>query len=279
MLRQLFSAFLIVLCLNLQAQDIVSGRTALLMVHFGTTYDEARQQSIEAINDKMRQAFPQMEVRDCFSSRIVVKRLKARGVEKDLPLDAILRLRAEGFTHLVVQPTYVIDGVEMDMLRREIEQVRPFFEDIKVGTPLLYQLDDTRKVVDILTRRHVADGRKREHVVFVGHGTPSPANALYCEIDYMLKAMAHANYHVATIEGYPTQDDALRLIKAAKGRQVTLVPFLFVAGDHAANDISKDWKEMLENEGLTVRLDIEGLGQVPDIQDIYIQKVKTLIQP
>ena len=266
------------LCLGSQAQDIVSDKTALLMVHFGTTYDATRQATIEAINAKARQAFPQLEVRDSYSSRIVISRLKARGIVKDTPQEAMLRLRTEGFKRVVVQPSYIIDGKEMDLLRREMAQLEPFFDEIKMGTPLLYQLEDARRVAAILVDRHPADSRKREHVVFVGHGTPTPANALYCQMDYMMKAAGHANCHVATIEGYPAQDDALRLVREAKGRKVTLVPFLFVAGDHASNDISKEWKEDLEKEGLTVDLHIEGLGEVPAIQDIYIGKIRQIIQ-
>jgi sirohydrochlorin cobaltochelatase len=90
----------------------------------------------------------------------------------------------------------------------------------------------------------------------------------------MLRANGHSNYHVATIEGYPTRETALAQIKAMKGKQVTLVPLLFVAGDHANNDISVEWKEALEKEGLTVIVRLEGLGEVPEIQDLYIKKIK-----
>ena len=90
----------------------------------------------------------------------------------------------------------------------------------------------------------------------------------------MLRARGHANYHVATIEGYPTQETALAQIKSMKGRKVTLVPLLFVAGDHANNDISVEWKEALEKEGLMIDVRLEGLGEVPEIQDLYIEKIK-----
>jgi sirohydrochlorin cobaltochelatase len=89
----------------------------------------------------------------------------------------------------------------------------------------------------------------------------------------MLRANGHANYHVATIEGYPTQETALAQIKAMKGKKVTLVPLLFVAGDHANNDISVEWMEALEKEGLTVDVRLEGLGEVPEIQELYVKKI------
>jgi len=255
------------------AQDTAS-RQALLMVHFGTTYDETRQQTIDAINEKAHTAFPQCLVREAYTSRIVMKRLAQRGIKKETPTDALLRLRGEGYKTVTIQPTYIIDGIEMDRLRREVEHVRPFFDSISISTPLLYSVEDAQKVMDVLVNRHVASAKKREHVLFVGHGTEGPATALYSQLDYMLRAAGHDNYHVATIEGYPTQETAIAQIKAMKGRKVTLVPLLFVAGDHANNDISVEWKEALEKEGLTVDVKLEGLGEVPEIQALYIEKIK-----
>ena len=263
------SLLMVLLCSALcRAQD-----TSLLMVHFGTTYDDTRRNTIDAINEKAHKAFPTMTVREAYTSRIVISRLAKRGIRKDTPTEALLKLRSEGVRTVKVQPSYVIDGVEMDRLRKEIEQVRPFFDSIWVSTPLLYSVEDAGKVCEIMVNRHPADNKQREHVLFIGHGTEGPATALYSQLDYMLRANGHANYHVATIEGYPTQATALAQIKAMKGRKVTLVPLLFVAGDHANNDISVEWKEALEKEGLSVDVKLEGLGEVPEIQDLYIKKI------
>lgn len=247
--------------------------TALLMVHFGTTYDETRAKTIDAINEKAVKAFPEMKVREAYTSRIVMKRLAQRGIRKDTPIDALLKLRSEGIKTVKIQPSYIIDGIEMDRLRKDVEQVRPFFDSIWVSTPLLYTVEDAGKVCEVLVNRHAVDTKKREHVLFVGHGTEGPATALYSQLDYMLRANGHSNYHVATIEGYPTQETALAQIKAMKGKKVTLVPLLFVAGDHANNDISIEWKEALEKEGFAVDVKLEGLGEVPEIQNLFIKKV------
>ena len=261
--------FVLLCSVDCRAQD-----TSLMMVHFGTTYDDTRQKTIDAINEKASQAFPDMLVSDAYTSRIVMKRLTKRGIKKDTPVDALLKLRSKGIRRVIIQPSYVIDGIEMDRLRKEVEQVRPFFDSIFVSTPLLYSVKDAEKVCEILVNRHSADVKKREHVIFIGHGTEGPATALYSQLDYMLRANNHANYHVATIEGYPTQETVIAQVKAMKGRKVTLVPLLFVAGDHANNDISVEWKEALEREGFSVEVKLEGLGEVPEIQDLYIGKVK-----
>ena len=269
-----YISLLVFLCAaTCRAQDTVSEQ-ALLMVHFGTTYDNTRQKTIDAINAKAQAAFPQMKVREAYTSRIVMKRLAQRGIKKDTPTDALLRLRGEGIKTVVVQPSYIIDGIEMDRLRQEVEQVRPFFDSIRVGTPLLYSVEDAQWVMEILVNRHPASAKKREHVLFVGHGTEGPATALYSQLDYMLRANGHENYHVATIEGYPTQETAIQQMKALKGKCVTLVPLLFVAGDHANNDISVEWKEALEKQGFTVNVKLEGLGEVPEIQQLYVEKVE-----
>lgn len=265
-----YISLLVLLCsVNCRAQD-----TSLLMVHFGTTYDTTRQKTIDTINEKARKAFPQYDFAEAYTSRIVMKRLAERGIKKQSAQEMMLKLRGEGYRKLIVQPSFIIDGKEMDMLRRDVERVRPFFDEIRIGTPLLYSVEDAEQVCDILVKRHTADAKKREHVVLVGHGTEGPATALYSQLDYMLEALGHGNYHVATIEGYPTYETMLAKLKAQKARKVTLVPLLFVAGDHANNDISVEWKEALEKQGFTVDVKLEGLGEVPEIQGLYIKKIK-----
>ena len=275
------SLFVLLCSATCRAQDtscvpsVASGKPiTILMVHFGTTYDDTRLKTIDAINKKARTTFPDMTIREAYTSHIVMKRLAQRGIQKDTPTDALLKLRGEGYKKVIIQPSYIIDGIEMDRLRKEVEQVRPFFDSIRINTPLLYSVGDGQHVMAILVNRHKANAKKREHVLFVGHGTEGPATALYSQLDYMLRASGHENYHVATIEGYPTFETALAQIKALKGQKVTLVPLLFVAGDHATNDISVEWKEELEKQGLNVELHIEGLGEVPEIQQMYIEKVK-----
>lgn len=251
-------------------------KTALLMVHFGTTYDETRSKTIDAINAKAAQTFPELTLREAYTSRIVIRRLKERGIVRETPLDALLRLRADGFTHVIVQSTTLLEGAEMESLRREVASVEGFFEDIRVGAPLLYDVADCAKVAEILAARHAdaTDARKKAHVVLVGHGTYTPATATYSQMDYLFSAQGNPLFHVATLEGYPTFETMLERLKAAGARRVTLVPLLFVAGDHVTNDIAVDWKQALEAEGLQVDCRLEGLGEIPEIQDIYLDHIR-----
>lgn len=253
-------------------------KAALLMVHFGTTHDDTRAATIEAINGKAQTAFPKLKFQEAYTSRIIIRRLKKRGIEKNTPLDALLKLRGEGYTHIIVQSTNIIDGVEMESLRRDVESVLPFFKEVRVGTPLLYSVEDAEKVVKIMESRFnvpvQAKKTAKENFVLVGHGTYTPSTAIYSQMDYMLKADGLTNFHVGTIEGYPTFKTMLAQLKAEKAKRVTLVPFMFVAGDHAKNDIAGEWKEMLEKEGFTVKVHLEGLGQISEIQEIFIEHIR-----
>lgn len=260
---------------NFVAHDMMAtmkpgDKAALLMVHFGTTYADTRTLTIDAINDHARQTFPELEVREAYTSRIIMRRLRTRGIDKPAPVDALLKLRGEGYTHIIVQSTNIIEGVEMESLRRDVASVAPFFKEIRVGNPLLYSVEDAEAVVTILE----ASKPKKGSVVLVGHGTYTPSTATYAMIDYMLKAHGLTNFHVGTIEGYPSYNTMLAQLKASKAKQVTLVPFMFVAGDHANNDIAVDWKEALEKEGFQVSVRMEGLGQLPAIQQLFINHAR-----
>ena len=251
-------------------------KIAILMVHFGTTHDDTRALTIEAINKKVSQAFPGVEVREAYTSRMIMRRLKEKGMVKLNPTEAMDKLIADGYTHLILQPTNIIEGIEMEALRKEVEQYRKKFKDIRLGNALLYSPEDYQATVKAIAE--VLKGKEKGDCVFVCHGTYHPANSTYGMLDYVMKAQGHKNYHVGTIEGYPTIDDVIRGLESNKAKEVTLVPFMFVAGDHAKNDIAEDWKEALEKEGYTVNVRMEGLGQVPEIQEIFINHIRFMLK-
>ena len=160
----------------------------------------------------------------------------------------------------------------MEALRKEVEQYRKKFKDIRLGNALLYSPEDYQATVKAIAE--VLKGKEKGDCVFVCHGTYHPANSTYGMLDYVMKAQGHKNYHVGTIEGYPTIDDVIRGLESNKAKEVTLVPFMFVAGDHAKNDIAGDWKDELEKKGYKVNVLLKGLGEYPAIQELFIQHVK-----
>lgn len=264
---------------NFTASDMLASmqpgdKAALLMVHFGTTYDETRTRTIDAINAKAQQAFPELELREAYTSRIIMRRLRARGIDKPNPAEALKQLHADGYTHVVIQSTNIIEGVEMESLRRDAASLAGLFKEVRVGTPLLYSVADAEAVVAILAATKPAKGS----VVLVGHGTYTPSTASYALIDYMFKAHGWNDFHVGTIEGYPTFETMLAQLKARQAKEVTLVPFMFVAGDHASNDIAVDWREALEKEGFAVNVRMQGLGELPEIQEQFIDHARFILK-
>ena len=247
-------------------------KIAILMVHFGTTHDDTRALTIDAINRKMAKAFPGLELREAYTSRMIMRRLKEKGMVKLNPTEAMDKLIADGYTHLIIQPSNIIEGIEMEALRKEVASYRNKFKDIRLGNALLYSPEDYQATVKAIAAS--LKGKAKGDCVFVCHGTYHPANSTYGMLDYVMKAQGHKNFHVGTIEGYPTMDDVLRELKANNAKEVTLVPFMFVAGDHAKNDIAGDWKDELEKKGYTVNVILEGLGQNPAIQDLFIGHAK-----
>lgn len=245
-------------------------KAAILMVHFGTTHDDTRKLTIEALNNQVKQDFPDIEVREAYSSRIVIKRLSERGIHKMNPLKALQKLHADGYTHILIQSSTIIDGVEMESLYKNADEVSELFKDIRIGTPLLYSPDDYENVIQVLT----AGNKKDIAYVWVGHGTYDATTAQYAMLDYMLKSKGHTNCFVGTVEGYPEFEDVLAQLKTSGLKDVVLIPFMFVAGEHAKNDISEDWVEGLQKEGFSVKVNMQGLGENPGIRDLYLSHLK-----
>lgn len=245
-------------------------KAAVLVVHFGTTHDDTRALTIDAINKKMADAFPGIEVREAWTSRIIAFRLKTRGIHKSSPEEALARLKAEGYTHVLIQSSNIIEGIEMESLRKDVTSQEKGFKEIRIGTPLLFTPEDYEATIAAITPNGIRDGA----VLLVGHGTYTPTTAQYAMMDYMLKAKGFGNYVVGTIEGYPSFDDALNQIKKGGYKKVRLMPFMFVAGEHAKNDIAGDWKDELEKQGYELTVFMEGLGQNPAIQNIFVEHAR-----
>lgn len=266
------------MALNAFAEGFETGsgdKVALLMVHFGTTFDDTRSLTIDAINRRATEAFPEMEVFEAYTSRIIIRKLAKQGIKKHSPREMLLKLASDGYTHVFIQSTNIIEGIEAQALSAEAELMVPFFKEIRVGVPLLYSVDDCERVAAILAARHASAITSPESaVVMVGHGTHTPATAVYSQIEYMFAVEGHRQFHVATIEGYPTFDTLLDRLRSDEAKSVTLIPFMFVAGDHARNDIADTWCNALKKEGFKVDTRLEGLGQIPEIQEIYIDHIR-----
>ncbi len=259
---------------NFYASDIFEGLTsddkvAILMVHFGTSHSDTRKKTIDALNLIVKSRYPKTEQREAWTSRMIINIMNKRGENIQNPEEALRQLKKDGYTHVIIQSSNVIDGIEMESLRRDVLAAKDDFKEIRVGTPLLYTTEDYQKVVDAI-RTQQPDGGA---LVLVGHGTYTPATAQYAMVEYIVQDRGYEAMHIGTIEGYPNYDSMLTRLKREKVNKVTLMPFMFVAGEHAKNDIEEDWREALENEGYKVDVKLQGLGELKAVQNLFLEHI------
>ncbi len=263
---------------NFMKSDFFDGvedgdKVALVMVHFGTTHADTRAKTITALNELAVEKYPQFDVREAWTSRMIIRIMDKRGERIPTPLELMQQLKDEGYTHVILQSSNIIEGVEMESLRRDVAQMQGEFKDIRVGNPLLYSPEDYDRVVDILKAKQPND----KALVLVGHGTYTPATAQYAMVDYMLRDKGYSDIHIGTIEGYPTYETMLKCIADGGNKELIMMPFMFVAGEHAKNDIADDWMTLLTEAGYNVEVVLEGLGEDVSIQQIFIDHIEFAI--
>ena len=256
-----------------------SKKPVILVVSFGTSYNDSRDATIGAIEKAIQAANPDKEVRRAFTSQIIIDKLKSRdGLSIDNVEEAFARLIKDGVKDLIVQPTHVMNGYEYDDLMKVVEQNRSKFSSVKVGAPLLTSDDDFAKVIDAITAATAEYDDGKTLITFMGHGTEHTANATYAKLQEKLTAAGKTNYCIGTVEAEPTIEDVVAAAKAGGYTRVVLEPLMVVAGDHANNDMAGDeddsWKVILQNEGFEVVTLIRGLGELPAVCAVYVDHVK-----
>lgn len=259
-----------------------SEKKAILVVSFGTSYPETRKATIEACEERINNAFPEYEVRRAFTSQIIINKLKKRdGIFIDNPREALTKLKEEGFSEVYVQPLHIINGSEYDDLAAEVSRFRHEYDKLFLGRPLLTSIEDYRNVASALATK-IPKRKDNEAVVFMGHGTYHHANAAYACLDYIFEDEGENNVFIGTVEGFPEIETIIKRLKKKDIEKVTLIPLMLVAGDHAQNDMAGDeddsWKSKLEKEGYIVDIILCGLGELSDIQKIYIDHLKTTME-
>lgn len=261
-----------------------AGKQAILVVSFGTSYNDSRDKTIGAIENAIAKAYPDYEVRRAFTSQIIIDKLKERdGLEIDNVTEALDRAVADGVKTLVVQPTHLMDGYEYTDLKDELEKYNDKFDKIVIGAPLLTTDDDFEAVIKAITEKTASYDDGKTAIAFMGHGTEADSNAVYGKLQQMITADGYDNYYIGTVEATPSIDDVVAALNG-KGtyEKVVLEPLMVVAGDHANNDMAGDeddsWKSILEAEGYEVECLIEGLGQIEGVQALYVAHTGAAIE-
>lgn len=255
----------------------------ILIVSFGTSYSNSRHVTIGAIEDAIREAYPDYQVRRAFTAQIIIDKLKKEEkIEIDNVKQALDRAVKNGVKTLVVQPTHLMNGLEYNELKKELDKYKDKFDKIALGEPLLTSDDDYKKVIAAITSdtKEYLDGETA--ICFMGHGTEAKSNKVYSTLQEKLKAAGYNDYFVGTVEAKPSVDDLIAQVKeSGKYKKVILQPLMVVAGDHANNDMAgndKDsWVTKFKAAGFEVKPVLRGLGQIYDIQKIYLEHVKAAI--
>lgn len=265
-------------------EKVTADKPVILVVSFGTSYNENRDLTIGAIEKAIADAYPDYEVRRAFTSQIIIDKLKERdGLEIDNVEEALERIVEDGVKELIVQPTHVMSGYEYDDLFNEVSVYagKYDFDRVVIGAPLLTSDEDYDKVVEAIvseTKDYMAEDTA---IVFMGHGTEHNANSTYAKLQDIFTAKGYDNYYIGTVEAEPTLEDIVEKLKAGGYKKVVLEPLMVVAGDHANNDMAGDeedsWKSVLTKEGFDVDCVLRGLGEFDSIQAIYAQHVQDAV--
>ena len=278
------------------------GEKELLVVSFGTSFNDSRVADIKSIEDALQEANPDWSVRRAFTAQIIINHIQARDGEKiDNMEQALERAVANGVKQLVVQPTHLMHGAEYDEMCDAINKVRDKFESVEIAEPMLGEVGSDATVInadkEAVAKAVVAAAlsesgyestaaAKEAGVAYVlmGHGTAHVAKVTYSQMATQMDKLGYENVFIGTVEGEPEDTSCEAVIAAVKEAGYTTVvlrPLMVVAGDHANNDMAgadeDSWKTMFEAAGLTVNCQISGLGRIADVQALYVAHTKAAI--
>ena len=280
------------------------GDNELLVVSFGTSFNDSRAKDIKGVEDALQAAYPDWSVRRAFTAQIIINHVQARDGEKiDNMQQAMDRAVANGVKNLVVQPTHLMHGAEYDEMMEMIDDYRDKFESVAVAEPLLGEVgadatvinEDKEAVAKAVTAEAVATAgydsveaaaKDGTAFVFMGHGTSHTAKVSYSQMQTVMQTLGYDNVFIGTVEGEPESTSCENVIEAVKAAGYTKVvrrPLMVVAGDHANNDMAgadeDSWLSQFEASGAfdSVDCQIAGLGGVADVQQLYIAHTKAAI--
>ena len=280
------------------------GENELLVVSFGTSFNDSRAQDIKGIEDALQEAYPDWSVRRAFTAQIIINHVEARDQENIDNMDqALQRAVDNGVKNLVIQPTHLMHGAEYDEMVEAVDGYKDKFESVAIAEPMLGEVgddatvinDDKKAVAQAITDEACKEAGYDDMAaaaddgtafVFMGHGTSHVANVTYDQMQTQMDDLGFTNAFIGTVEGEPEDTECqavIEKIKDAGFKKVVLRPLMVVAGDHANNDMAGDdedsWKSQFEAAGAfdTVDTQIAGLGRIQAVEDLYVAHTKDAI--
>ena len=260
------------------------GDNEVLVVSFGTSFNDSRRLTIGAVEQAIEDAVgDEFSVRRGFTAQIIIDHVLKRDGEKiDNVTEALDRAVDNGVKTLVIQPTHLMNGLEYDELTETLAGYADAFEKVEVGEPLLTSDDDFSRVADAMIEatKDYDDGETA--IVFMGHGTEAESNGIYEKMQGVMDSKGMTNYFIGTVEAEPSLEDVLAKVGEGSYKKVVLRPMMVVAGDHANNDMAdpedpESWYSQFTAAGYEVEAVLEGLGQIPAVQQIYVEHAQAAI--
>ncbi|WIV11803.1 sirohydrochlorin cobaltochelatase [Proteiniborus sp. MB09-C3] len=253
-------------------------KKGIVVVSFGTSYEETRRLCIESIENKIKKEFSDYQVERAFTSQMVINKLRKRdGILVNNVTEALEKMRQEGICQVFIQSLHIIPGHEYNKLLRQVELFKEKNSDITihVGAPLLNNDADYKRSVEAIEIKAL---NNNEAVVFMGHGTDHDSDSSYDLLERQFREEYSDKIFIGTIEGSSKLEDIISQLLEQKINKVKLMPFMLVAGDHAMNDMAGDeedsWKSILISNGFQVEVTMNGLGENEKIQDIFVSHLK-----
>lgn len=258
-------------------------KPVILVTSFGTSYASSRHVTIGAIEADIREAFPDYDVRRAFTAQIIIDHIESdTGRHIDNFQEAMDKLVSEGVREVIVQPTHLMDGFEYNDIKTALEDYVSSFDKCVLGAPLLASEADQRAVAQAIKETMERYEDDQTAICLMGHGTEADSNAIYATMQQVFADLGYKNYFVATVEASPTFEDVATAAKEAGYTKAVLRPMMVVAGDHANNDMAdtedpESFASVMIAAGFEVTSVIEGLGQIPAIDEIYVSHVADAI--
>ena len=267
---------------NTEALQNLPNKDAMVVMSFGTTYKDTRAKTIDATVDAIKAAHPNTKVVTAFTSHIIRDRIQQKeGITYPTPEEALAELKKDGYTRVALASLDVIPGMEYNYDAAVYNLYKDNFKKMTLGTSLMYwmgQENQTDQVIETLkaVQSQFPKLGKEDALLIMAHGTPDPSNAYYSVIQDRIHTLGMKNVFVYTVEGTPNLEQVIPQLKLHGIKHVTLMPFMMVAGDHANNDMAgaepDSHKSILEKEGFKVDTYLHGLGENPNIRNLFVER-------
>ena len=247
-----------------------TAKKGILVVSFGTSHEDTRAVTIDAIEKEIGAAFTDCKIYRAWTSKMILARIEKRD-----------HIHYDNVTEVIIQPTHVMNGVENDLMKKDVLAYADHFQSVKFGAPLLTTEEDNEYVVKAVADEFSVIKDKETALVLMGHGTEHYANAVYAALDYRFEDMGYENVIVGTVEGYPEIDQVMKQLGKCGAKKVVIAPFMIVAGDHAKNDMAGEeedsWKNIISKAGYEVQTVLKGLGEYESIRKLFVEHAREAV--